>query len=183
MLNSSFYSEVELQEIGFKSIGKFCKISRFARFYSVHNISIGDNVRIDDFCILSGKITIGSHIHISAYVALYGAKGIVLDDYSGVSPKSVIYSAMDDFSGDFLIGPIHSESATNVLGGIVHICKYVQIGTNTVIFPNLTIGEGTVVGACSLVTKSLDEWGVYVGIPVYRCKERRKKLLSHISNN
>lgn len=180
MLNNSFYSEAELQEIGFKSIGRQCKISRFARFYGVNNISIGNNVRIDDFCILSGRITIGSHIHISAYVALYGAKGIVLDDYSGVSPKSVIYSAMDDFSGEFLIGPIHPESATNVLGGIVHICRYVQIGTNTVIFPNLTIGEGSVVGACSLVTKSLDEWGVYVGVPVHRCKERSKKLLSHI---
>lgn len=180
MLSSSFYTEVELQKIGFKSIGKCCRISRFARFYGIHNISIGDNVRIDDFCILSGKITIGSHIHISAYVALYGAKGIVLDDYSGISPKSVIYSAMDDFSGDFLIGPIHPESTTNVLGGIVHICKYVQIGTNTVIFPNLTIGEGTVVGACSLVTKNLEEWGVYVGVPVCRRKERSKKLLSHI---
>lgn len=180
MLDNSFYSEVELQGIGFKSIGKCCKISRFARFYGVHDISIGDNVRIDDFCILSGRITIGSHIHISAYVALYGTKGIVLDDYSGVSPKSAIYSAMDDFSGDFLIGPIHSKSATNVLGGTVHICKYVQIGANTVIFPNLTIGEGSVVGASSLVIKSLEAWGVYAGIPVYRRKERSKKLLSYI---
>ena len=91
---TSFYSDDELQQIGFKSIGKNVKISRKASIYSPQNISIGDNVRIDDFCILSGNITLGSHIHISAYVALYGAMGIVMENYSGISPKSVIYSAI-----------------------------------------------------------------------------------------
>ncbi|WP_242838663.1 hypothetical protein [Lachnobacterium bovis] len=31
--------------------------------------------------------------------------------------------------------------------------------------------------ACPLVTKSLDEWGIYVGIPCKYKKERSKKLL------
>ena len=96
---TSFYSEEELSEFGFKSYGENVKISRYARIYSPHSICIGDNVRIDDFCILSGDITLGSNIHISAYVALYGTNGIILKDYSGISPKSVVYSAMDDFSG------------------------------------------------------------------------------------
>ena len=179
---SSFYSEDELKEIGFKSYGSNLKISRFARFYSPQNISLGSNVRIDDFCILSGNITIGSNIHISAYVALYGAMGIVLEDYSGISPKSVVYSAMDDFSGDYLIGPVHPDNTTNVQGGEVRICKYVQIGTNTVVFPKLIIGVGTIVGACSLVNRSLDEWGVYFGVPAVYKKKRRKELLKYIQN-
>ena len=177
---SSFYSEEELKELGFKSYGSNIKISRFSRFYMPQNISIGNNVRIDDFCILSGNITLGSNIHISAYVALYGARGIVLEDYSGISPKSVVYSAMDDFSGDYLIGPIHPENATNVQGGLVRICKYVQIGSNSVVFPHLTIGEGSVVGACSLVNKSLDSWGVYFGIPAKRIKDRGQGLLQFV---
>lgn len=177
---NSFYSEAELLSMGFKSIGKDCKISRYARFYGISNITIGNNVRIDDFCIISGNVTIGSHIHISAYVALYGSLGIILEDYTGISPRSTIYSAMDDFSGDYLIGPIHDENKTNVTGGMVLVKKYAQIGCNTVVFPSLSIGEGCIVGACSLVRKSLDEWTIYAGVPVKKMKNRSRLLLSKI---
>ncbi len=180
-VKTSFYTQEELDEIGFKSVGSNVKISRFAHIYSAEHIVIGNNVRIDDFCILSGKITIGSNIHISAYVALYGAEGIEIDDYSGISPMSVVYSAMDDFSGDYLIGPIHPEGATNVTGGLVKIERYVQIGSNTVVFPDLKIGEGVVVGACSLVRHSIEPWGIYCGIPVKRLKARKKDLLKFVT--
>jgi galactoside O-acetyltransferase len=180
-LITSFYTDSELKGLGFKSLGADVKISRFARFYSPQTISIGDNVRIDDFCILSGNIRIGSNIHLSAYVALYGALGIEIQDYSGISPKTVVYSAMDDFSGDYLIGPIHPEETTNVTGGLVRIEKYVQIGSNSVVFPSLTIGEGSVIGACSLVRKSVGNWGVYCGIPAKKIKDRSKKMLNFLS--
>lgn len=181
VIKTSFYTQEELEQIGFKSIGIGVKISRYARIYTPQNICIGDNVRIDDFCLLSGKIHLGSHIHISAYVALYGAEGIEICDYSGISPKSVIYSAMDDFSGDYLIGPIHPKGTTNVIGGKVKIEKYVQIGSNTVVFPNLTIGEGTVIGASSLVRHSVESWGVYCGIPIKRIKNRNKNMLKFVT--
>ena len=177
---TSFLSQEEIAEMGFKSSGRDVKISRFARFYSPEKIRIGDNVRIDDFCILSGDITLGSNIHISAYVALYGAKGIVMEDYSGVSPKSVIYSAMDDFSGDYLVGPIHPEGTTNVTGGVVRIGRFVQVGTNSVIFPNLTIGEGSVIGACSLVRKDVEPWSIYFGTPARKHGERKNTLLNYV---
>ena len=177
---TSFYKDEELAQIGFKSIGKNVKISRRASIYSPQNITIGNNVRIDDFCILSGNITLGSHIHISAYVALYGAMGIVMEDYTGISPKSVVYSAMDDFSGEYLIGPIHPAATTNVTGGVVTIKKYSQIGSNTVVFPNLTIGEGAVIGACSLVNRDVKEWCIYYGIPARYLKDRKKDLLNYV---
>jgi acetyltransferase-like isoleucine patch superfamily enzyme len=175
----SFYSQKELTDIGLKHYGENVLISRFARFYSPEKIEIGNNVRIDDFCILSGNITIGSNIHISAYVGMYGAKGIILEDYTGISPRSTLYSAMDDFSGNYLIGPIHPIELTNVTGGEIKIRKFAQIGANSVVFPNITIGEGVVVGAFSLVTKSLDDWGIYAGIPATwrRARERKVKEL------
>lgn len=173
----SFYSDSELRSIGFKSVGNNVKISRKASIYSPQRISIGDNVRIDDFCILSGNLTIGSHIHISAYVALYGAMGIVMEDYSGISAKSIVYSAMDDFSGDYLIGPIHPDEYTNVKGGTVRIGKYVQIGCSSVVFPNLVIGEGAVVGACSLVRSNIEKWSISFGVPAIKHKDRNKGLL------
>ena len=43
--------------------------------------------------------------------------------------------------------------------------------------PGVVIHEGTSVGAMSLVTKSLDSWGVYIGIPCKRIKDRKKTVL------
>ena len=180
---ASFYSEEELLQLGLQSYGKGVKISRYAQIYSPETISIGNNVRIDDFCILSGKIIIGSNIHISAYVAIYGNMGIELEDYTGISPRSTIFSAMDDFSGDFLIGPIHTEDQTNVTGGKVLLKRFSQIGAHCVVFPNLVIGEGAVVGACSLVNNTLDNWGIYWGVPAIRHKNRSRNLLSLIKND
>ena len=174
---SSFYSQEELSALGLKSYGTDVRISQFARIYSPEKISIGDNVRIDDFCILSGNVTIGSHIHISAYVALYGSMGIELEDYTGISPMTTVYSAMDDFGGDYLIGPIHPCEKTHVTGGKVTIKRYSQIGTHCVVFPNITIDEGCVVGANSLVNCNLEPWGIYFGVPARFKKLRSQGLL------
>jgi len=180
MQQTSFYSEEELAALGLKSYGKNVKLSRFARIYSTDHITMGNNVRIDDFCILSGNITLGSNIHISPYTVLYGALGIVMENNTGISARGIVYSAMDDFSGDYLIGPIHEEAKTHVTGGPVIIKRFSQIGANCVIFPNLTIGEGVAVGACSLINKSLDSWGIYVGTPARFLKKRSQKLLDLI---
>ena len=51
------------------------------------------------------------------------------------------------------------------------------IGTQSVILPDVTIGEGSSVGAMSLVNRSLEPWGVYFGVPARRLKERSKDLL------
>ena len=179
-MKTSFYTDKELLDLGFLSIGKNVLLSRKTSIYSAATISIGNNVRIDDFCILSGKIDLGSNIHISAYSAIYGSMGVIMEDFTGLSPRTTIYSAMDDFSGNYLIGPIHPEEATNVRGGLVHIKRYSHIGANSIIFPNIVIEEGVVVGAASVVKENLSEWGIYAGIPVKFIKERSKNLLQYI---
>ena len=72
---NSFYSNEELKQLGLKSFGKNVLISKKCSIYGADKISIGNNVRIDDFCILSGKIVIGNYVHISAYSALYAGGG------------------------------------------------------------------------------------------------------------
>lgn len=174
---NSFYTEEELQQIGFKHIGQNVLISKKTSIYSPGKISIGDNVRIDDFALLSGNITIGNNSHISAYCALYGGGEIVIDDYSGCSARCTLISASDDFSGEYMIGAVIDEEYTNVTKGLIHLCKYVQLGSGTVVLPNVTIHEGSVTGAMSLVLNDLDEWGIYVGVPAKELKERKKGLL------
>jgi len=180
-MNNSFYSPQELHFLGFKSLGDNVLISQKACFYGIEKISIGSHVRIDDFCILSGDITLGSHIHISAYCALYGSLGIEMEDYTGLSPRCSVFSASDDFSGNYLIGPMVEKELTHVTGGKVLIRKHSQVGAGSVILPNLTIGEGVAVGAMSLVNRTLAEWTIYAGIPVKRMAKRTKELLKLIS--
>ncbi len=175
--NNSFMSENEIRAIGFKSFGKNLFLSKKASFYSPENISIGDNVRIDDFCLLSGEIKIGSYTHIGAYTCLMGQKGIELHDFCQMSMRVLVLSATDDFSGEFLVGPMIPEKYRKVTGGKVLFEKHSLIGCGSIIFPNLTIREGTAVGAISFVARSTKEWTVYWGIPAKPIKIRKRDIL------
>lgn len=177
MRNCSFYAESELRTIGFKSLGNNVKISRKASIYGAENMIVGNNIRIDDFCILTGYIKIGSFSHIAAYSALYGGAGIVIEDYTNISARVLIYSTSDDFSGEYMAGPIIPEIFTNIIKKKVIIRKHVIIGAGSVIFPGVEIKEGAAVGALSLITKNLEPWHIYAGIPCRAIRERGKKPL------
>ena len=179
VVDNSFYSREELLQIGFKHIGDKVNISRKVSIYNAKAISIENNVRIDDFCILSGKIAIGSYIHISAYCVLYGGEdaGIIINNYAGLSARTTVYAITDDFSGNYMVGVQHDDKNRNIIKGEVVIGEYVQIGAGCVILPNVTIEEGVAVGAMSLINKSLDSWHIYAGIPCKKIKERSKKML------
>lgn len=178
---SSFYTISEPNQIGLKSIGENVMISRFAQFYGVENMEIGHHVRIDDFCILSGNITLGNYLHISAYSALYGKFGIEMEDYTGLSPRCTVFSATDDFSGDYLIGPMVDSKYTNVIGGKVQIKRFSQLGANCVVLPQVLINDGVAVGAMSLITKDLEAWKVYAGIPAKILNDRNKGLINFVN--
>ena len=177
---NSFYTEEELKNLGLKSYGKNVLISKKCSIYGAKDIELSDNVRIDDFCVLSGKIKIGKYVHVAAHCALYaGDVGIEIDDFSGLSGRCSLYAISDDYSGDYLIGPCVPDSMRHVISGKVILKKYSIIGAASVILPNVTIGEGTAVGANSTVTKSLGDWGIYIGSPAKWIKTRNKNLIEY----
>jgi acetyltransferase-like isoleucine patch superfamily enzyme len=175
-MKTSFLTPEEVEELGLLSVGENVKISRFAQFYG-KNIKMGNNVRIDDFCILSGEINIGSFVHISAYTALYGSFGIEIADFAGLSPQCTVFSATDDFSGNYFIGPLIDSEYRNVLGGKVTIGKYSQIGVGCIILPQVTIEEGVAIGAMSLIHCNIEAWKIAYGIPGRIRKNRSKSML------
>lgn len=181
MINS-FYSEEELAQIGLNSYGRHVLISHKASIYCPQKISIGNNVRIDDFCILSGDIKIGSYVHISAYSALYGKFGIVMEDCTGLSPRCTLFSATDDFGGDYLISPMVPDKYTHIIGGRVTLSRFTQVGAGSIIMPGVILHEGVALGAMSLVKKDLDAWGMYAGNPLRFIKKREKGLLNFYGN-
>lgn len=61
----AYLTRTELENLGFKHLGQNVKISDRAAIYNPESISIGDNSRIDDFCIISGTIVIGNFCHIT----------------------------------------------------------------------------------------------------------------------
>lgn len=177
---TSFYSVEELRELGFKAIGENVQISRKTSIYGAEKMVIGNNVRIDDFCLLSGNVTLGNYVHIAAYAALFaGDYGIEMKDYTGLSSRSCIYAVTDDYSGEVMTNPTVPGEYKNVIGGKVVVEEHVVIGSGSTILPGVVIGEGSSVGSMSLVNKSVDAWGIYVGIPCKKIKDRSKKLLEY----
>ena len=179
---NGFFSNEEVSLLGFKSLGSHVKISRNCVFYGIENISVGDYSRIDDFCLLSAspssEIIIGRNVHIAAGVYLYGGGGIFIDDFSGISAGSKVYSVTDDYSGLFLTNPTIPVEFRNVICKRVELHKHSLIGAGTVLLPGSIVSEGTAVGAMSIVNKELAPWGIYVGIPVRRLKDRSQHILS-----
>lgn len=183
MAQTSYYTEEELLSLGLKSVGKDVRLSRKASLYGIGNISIGDHVRIDDFCILSGNITIGNYVHVNPFTGIYaGAAGVTLDDFANLSSRITIYAVSDDYSGEYMTSPLLPSEVTNIKTAPVYVGKHVIIGTSSCILSGVSIGEGCAVGAMSLVKSSLEEWGIYAGIPCRRIKDRSKNLLQYVKD-
>ena len=176
----AFLTEDQIKAMGFCHVGENCLLSNKASYYNCKNIKIGNNVRIDDFCVLSagiGGIEIGNYIHIAVYTSLIGAGKILLKDFCNISSKVAIYSSNDDYSGQFMTNPTVPSRYTNVMSVDVIIGKHVIIGSGSVILPGVTLEIGVAVGALSLVNKNCSEFGVYIGAPAKRIKERKRDLL------
>lgn len=173
----NFYSISELKKLGIKSLGNNVLISKKASIYSPDKLVIGNDVRIDDFCILSGNIKIGNNVHISAYTALYGKYGIEIGDYCGCSPRCTILSGSDDFSGDYMISPMVPEKYTNVIGSKIMIKRFCQVGSNSIVMPGVTFEEGSVCGCFSFVKSNLKAWTINAGIPTNKIKDRNKNII------
>lgn len=177
MIQTSFLSESELAEIGFKQIGSNVKISRKASIYSPELISIGNHVRIDDFCILSGNITIGSYIHISAYTAIYGRYGVILEDFVTISGRVIVYSQNDDYSGQFMTNPMVPKELTHIKGSTVIFRKHSIVASGSVILPGVCLQEGACLGAMSMAKTDIPEWTIYAGIPAKKISFRKRNIL------
>lgn len=178
--NQGYYSTEQLRKMDFKYVGNNVQIAKNCTVIGLENISLGDNIRVDGGVSLicaSGYLKIGSYTHIGSGCHLGCAGGVELSDFSGLSQGVRIYSGSDDYSGKSLTNPTVPKKYLNVKIKPVLIGRHVIIGSGSVVLPGVTIGDGSSVGALSLVMKSLGKWGVYVGNPAKKLKTRKKDLL------
>lgn len=173
-------SREDIERMGFASVGDNVQISDRASFYGTARIALGSNVRIDDFCVLSagiGGICIGQYVHVAAYSSLIGAGKITLSDFCNISSRVSIYSSNDDYSGATMTTPMVPSEYTGVTHAEVFLGKHVIVGSGSVILPGVTLEDGVAVGALSLVNRNGEAFGIYVGNPARRVKERKHDLL------
>lgn len=179
----AYLTEPQLKIMGFAALGSNVLISDKASFYGIHQIKIGNNVRIDDFCVLSageGGIEIGNYVHIAVYSSLIGAGKIVLSDFCNISSRVSIYSSNDDYSGHFMTNPMVPSEYTNVNHADVFVGKHVIIGSGSVLLPGIRVADGVAIGALSLVNNDCDEFFIYGGVPIRKLKNRSRDCLNYI---
>lgn len=176
-----YLNSQQLDDLGFMHLGKNVRISDSAKIYGAELMSIGENSRIDDFVVLSGAVTIGRNVHIAVHSSLNASTNkIVLEDFSGVSFGCHLFAASEDYTGVALTNPtVPAEFRKNVAAANIRLGRHVVIGASSVVFPGVDLGDGCSVGANSTVTKSTTPWGVYVGSPARRIRERSKELLEY----
>jgi acetyltransferase-like isoleucine patch superfamily enzyme len=179
MTATSFLGEEELHALGLRACGRHVKISRLARLYAPELLSVGDHSRIDDFCILTGEITLGACVHVAPFCLLAGSRGIVLEDFAGLSSRVSIYTESDDYvSGNGLTNPTVPAGLRRITdAGAVRLGKHTIVGCGAVLLPGTQLGEGCSVGALSLVRGELESWSVYRGNPAIRAGRRRSRTI------
>src|SRR5262249_13416448 len=138
------------------------------------------HVRIDAFSVLSAGeqgIFIGDHVHIAVGCCLYGSGGkIKVDDFAGISARSLLYTATDDYVHGFLTGPTVPQKYRKITRGDITLNKHVIIGCSSVIMP-CTLGLAASVGALSFVNKDVPDFAVVTGVPAARIKMRDPRIL------
>lgn len=176
----AFLNRRALRRLGFAAIGADVLVSDKVSIHGAPRIMLGDHVRIDDFCVLSAGdegMRIGSHVHVACHCTLIGKALIELGDFSGLSARVAVYSSSDDYSGAGMTNPTVPMEFRRVTDAPVRIGRHAIVGAGAVILPGVTIGEGAAVGALTLVTRSLEPFMIYSGIPARRVGERARTLL------
>lgn len=176
-----FYSSDELRCFGFAGVGCNVRVAKNCTIIGPENIVFGHNVRIDANCSIiaaTGRIVLGSYIHIGAFCHILGTGGVEMEDFSGLSQGVSIYSASDDFSGGAMTNPTVPREFTRPTIKAVRLGRHAIVGSGSVILPGGDLGEGAAVGALSLVTRRVPDWTIVSGIPARHVKARKRNILA-----
>ena len=109
-------------------------------------------------------VYVGSHVYANYHLTLVDDSNIYIGDYVLIAPNVVIATAAHPINA-------HLRQLGYQYNRDVHIKNNVWIGAGAVIMPGVTIGENTIIGAGSVVTKDIPSNVVAVGNP---CKVLRE---------
>ena len=153
----------------------------YTKIVGLENISFGKNIIIDDYVLIYAKkpIRIGNHVHIACFTSITGGAEVEIGDFSAISQGCRVLTGSDDFIDWGFGNSTVPERYRNAKRAPISIGRFCVIGANTVILPGVTIGEGATVGACSVVTRDLEPWGVYLGNRLLKERNRDAVLKTY----
>jgi len=165
-----------------KKCGENVKIYPLAKIVKPEVIEIGDHSMIDDFTFIYGGkgMKVGRYVHISSFVSIIGGGELIVGDYAVIATGARILTGTDTYYGGKRMSTALPEEQRNVVRGKVVIEKDAFVGTNAVVHPNVTIGEGAVIGSNSLVLKDVEPWSVNVGCPCKKIGQRPRVVVEEV---
>ena len=120
-------------------------------------------------------LNIGDDVDLALDVVITTAGGVKIGDRTLVGYRAQIISANHSIppGRGHIFGAGHDFAA-------VTIGDDVWIGANAIVLPGVDVGEGAVIGAGSVVTKSIPPFAVAAGVPaeVIRRREQKENSLS-----
>jgi galactoside O-acetyltransferase len=151
-----------------KHMGPGAKIYEMAKIVRPEVVEIGEGTQIDDFVLINGGngIRIGRYNHIASFVSVVGGGQLITGDYVGIAAGARIVTGTHHYGDGKRISPLIPEEEQCVIKGIVVLDRDVFVGTNAIIHPNVTIGEGAIIGSGGLVLGDVEPWTINVGVPV-----------------
>lgn len=172
------YSEEEYGQIGpLDVVGRAFKNPYHALLQSMMNWVIFEPIAPRMFrpwlmrrmgCKVGKNVFIGDHVIID----LNHADLITLDDYAHVTGGCRLLCHQRNLK-NYFVGDNAAEFGYTL--GAIHIGKGCMIGMTSMIMPGVTIGDGAIVGAGSLVTKDIPAWTIATGRPARVVKQVPKQ--------
>lgn len=107
------------------------------------------------------QVSLGKNIYINKNVNLVSLGGIRIEDNVLIGPKAIIVSINHDQK---------VQNRRNLIPKKVHLKKNSWIGAGAIFLPGITIGENSIVGAGSIVTKNVPDNTVVAGNPAKEIK-------------
>lgn len=175
-----YLTQRELEQLHLKHLGKRVMVSSLARIYAPHLVELEDDCRIDDFCVLTGRVRLGKYVHLALYTHISGMDhGVVFADFSECAYRCTVIAHSSDYSLSTLHSPCVPKEYCKGREGKVVIGRHCLIGCGTLIMPNVTIAEGCSFGAFSYVCQDTEPWGLYDGRPAVRVRENSRGCLEY----
>jgi len=164
----------------FKEIGENVTIYDPVTLIKPEKMVLRNNIIISEYAYIASGLGlhIGNFIHIATHSSISGGGVCILEDFVGICAGVRLITGSEDIMGKGIAVPTVSDDCRSYFRSYIYCKRHSFISTNAVVHPGVTIGEGTVVGSGSIVTKDLEPWGVYIGSPAKRVKDRpREKIL------
>jgi galactoside O-acetyltransferase len=159
-----------------QACGQGVKVYSGCRLYPPDRICVGDFSQIDEGVrIYAGLgVTIGRHVHLAFDCSISGGGQCVIKDFAGLGAGVRLITGSENVDGSGLTNPTVPEALRRVERGQVVIGAHAVVFTNTIVLPGVTVGEGAVVSAGSVVHRDLKPWCVYAGSPLVQVGIRPK---------